>query len=676
MAHTSASRRNQSARLFAEAIQHQKRGLNELAWITCEKILKADPHFVDAHMMQGVILAQRQDHAAASECFGRIVAIEPGHVPARFNRGLMLSQAGLFSEAESVFRGVLALDPKHLACMNSVGVVCAQQQKFTEALGFFESALRTNPQQPDTWNNLANCQMELGQTDLAQASLKAALNLNPQHADAMFNLAKLCSRLNRPQEAADLYKALLSLHPLFHPARINLSKLWVDEGTPRSAIDLLLEPSAQAAQHAELSFSLGVAYKESEQYQAAIEVFDRTLELDPEYHSAYVNRAACWRELGQLDAAFADMACAKDAGNSETRSIWWSLYATLYEDTDQNERVEAAFLQAMALDPDNLKPRMNHGMWLLKQQRFKEAWPYYQTRHRIHASRPVRWVPDVPVWQAGEPKGRILVLGEQGVGDQVLHSKWLPLYIDRCGPPACVTVDDRLLAVMKRSFPGVNVWPQSDRSSLKPSDFDLQLGMADLAALMSIDPREDALVTRPSLIAKAPVTEGLSRRPGRPWVGISWKSANAKNSADKSLSLLDMMTALKGWEVDWVNLQYGDVAADIEQVKRQLDIEILQVPALDVFNDLDGLMALIRDCDLVVSTSNSTAHFCGAIGQKGVVMVPYNKGKLWYWHTQDGPSPWYPSLDIVHGQHQNDWSHPLSKVNDFLKQHLELASIP
>jgi hypothetical protein len=237
-----------------------------------------------------------------------------------------------------------------------------------------------------------------------------------------------------------------------------------------------------------------------------------------------------------------------------------------------------------------------------------------------------------------------------------------------------VTVDDRLLVAMKRSFPDVHFWPQSERSSLKSSDFDIQLGMADLAALMSIDPRVDTLVNQASMITKEQALLSLPGCGKRPLVGLSWKSANAKNSADKSMTLLDAMAELKDFDVDWVNLQYGDVAAEIEQVKMELGIDVLQVPGLDVFNDLDGLMGLIQACDFVVSTSNSTAHFCGAIGQRGVVMVPYNKGKLWYWHTQDGPSPWYPSLHIVHGRQQNDWSHPLSEINDYLRKHLENAS--
>lgn len=667
----SASRRNQCERIFSQAIQHQKQGLSELALLACQKILKIDPYFIDAYMMQGVIMAQRRNYEAASEFFKRITIFAPRHSSAHYNWGLMLMQLNQVEEAKHVFSHLLSLEPTHVLSLNSMGVIHAQSRNFPEAVTLFESSLEHEPNQPDILNNLGNCRLEMQAPQEAKLLFQKALALSPSHPDALFNLAKVEVILERLDIAVDLYGTLLELYPDHHPARVNLAKIFIDEGLAKQAIELLLNQKAWVIQDPVMSFTLGVAYKECDQYEQAIDYFDLALKIDPTYNSAYINRASCHRELGHLDAALKDHAQARDIADPVVQATWWSLYASLCKDTHDHEKVEEAFLKAMALDPSNIKPAYNYGMWLLKQQRFKEAWSLYQYRHQIKTLKTVVWMPGLPVWRGGALNGRTLIIGEQGVGDQVFHTKWLKLYLERHGLPVCVTVDDRLIPVMRRSFPEINFWPQSDRVSLKPLDFDVQLGMADLAALMSLDPRVDTLVTQPSLIAKKQALLDLPRYGKRPLVGLSWKSANAKNSADKSMTLLDAMAELKDVDVDWVNLQYGDVAAEIEQVKMELGIDVLQVPGLDVFNDLDGLMGLIQSCDFVVSTSNSTAHFCGAIGQMGVVMVPYNKGKLWYWHTQNGPSPWYPSLYIAHGRSQNDWLHPLSEVKHQLRKHLE-----
>ena len=47
----------------------------------------------------------------------------------------------------------------------------------------------------------------------------------------------------------------------------------------------------------------------------------------------------------------------------------------------------------------------------------------------------------------------MLVVAEQGIGDEVFLSKGLGLLERRCDVLACVTVDERLLPIFRRSYP-------------------------------------------------------------------------------------------------------------------------------------------------------------------------------------------------------------------------------
>ena len=67
---------------------------------------------------------------------------------------------------------------------------------------------------------------------------------------------------------------------------------------------------------------------------------------------------------------------------------------------------------------------------------------------------------------------------------------------------------------------------------------------------------------------------------------------------------------------------------------------------IDNFNDIDGLASLIDACDFVVSVSNTTAHISGAIGKKTYLMLPKNRGQLWYWSKENAKSIWYKSIEI------------------------------
>ena len=75
-------------------------------------------------------------------------------------------------------------------------------------------------------------------------------------------------------------------------------------------------------------------------------------------------------------------------------------------------------------------------------------------------------------------------------------------------------------------------------------------------------------------------------------------------------------------------------------------------------------MALIEACDIVITISNVTAHIAGALGKKVFLMVPYSKGRIWYWHEGLKQSLWYPSIQIFTQTKSGDWSVPISEIKE------------
>ena len=79
---------------------------------------------------------------------------------------------------------------------------------------------------------------------------------------------------------------------------------------------------------------------------------------------------------------------------------------------------------------------------------------------------------------------------------------------------------------------------------------------------------------------------------------------------------------------------------------------------MDNFNDLDGLANLIEACDVVLTTSNSTAHLAGALNQETINLVSFGGARIWYWLNEvNGRSLWYPSVKLVEQERDDDgWS--------------------
>jgi ADP-heptose:LPS heptosyltransferase len=152
--------------------------------------------------------------------------------------------------------------------------------------------------------------------------------------------------------------------------------------------------------------------------------------------------------------------------------------------------------------------------------------------------------------------------------------------------------------------------------------------------------------------------------------GISWKSANQTIGSSKSLDLVDLSPLLLIEGVEFVSLQYGSTKEEINFVEKKIGKKIHTVEELDIYNDIDGLVSLISDCDLIVTTSNITAHLTGSIGKKGIVLLPFSKGKIWYWHSGKGQSIWYPSLQITSQTEMNNWAEPITKSKEWIMEQL------
>lgn len=162
----------------------------------------------------------------------------------------------------------------------------------------------------------------------------------------------------------------------------------------------------------------------------------------------------------------------------------------------------------------------------------------------------------------------------------------------------------------------------------------------------------------------------LRAEAGSPAVGISWRSKNPQFEAFKSVSLPDWAPVLTIAGAGFVNLQYGDTAAEIAEAQRATGATIRAIPGLDLFGDLDGVAALAAACDLVITTSSVTTHMAGALGRPVWQLCPATVGRAWYWFPRREDSPWYPSMRIFSQRSLGDWAVVLREVEADLRSSL------
>jgi hypothetical protein len=62
--------------------------------------------------------------------------------------------------------------------------------------------------------------------------------------------------------------------------------------------------------------------------------------------------------------------------------------------------------------------------------------------------------------------------------------------------------------------------------------------------------------------------------------------------------------------------------------------------------------------DMVVTTSNTTAHMAGALGKPTWLLLHKGISPHWYWGRDGETTPWYPSLHLLRQAMDGDWFSP------------------
>ena len=117
---------------------------------------------------------------------------------------------------------------------------------------------------------------------------------------------------------------------------------------------------------------LGDALRETEDYQAAITNYRQALDINPKLPLAYNGRGVCYRELGDINMAANDFdnASQLDRKNAEIAANWGDV---LINNVQDPVRAMRYLDTAIELDPNNAKAYRNRGLAHTRLREFDDA---------------------------------------------------------------------------------------------------------------------------------------------------------------------------------------------------------------------------------------------------------------------------------------------------------------
>jgi hypothetical protein len=123
------------------------------------------------------------------------------------------------------------------------------------------------------------------------------------------------------------------------------------------------------------------------------------------------------------------------------------------------------------------------------------------------------------------------------------------------------------------------------------------------------------------------------------------------------LERLAPILALPG--VEFVSLQYGDVAGEIAGVEAALGVKILSFPEAELY-DFEDIAAATMAMDAVVTVQTALSHVAGATGTSCLTLIP--SVAEWRYGLSAERMIWYKSLRLLRQEAPGDWGRVIEDV--------------
>ena len=619
--------------------------------------------------MQGVALHQQGQLALAKVIYEQVLAKQSTHFNALHLLGVIAAQSKNLKLAVELIGKAIEINPMSAEAYSNRGNALKELNRFGEAVASYDRAIEIKPDYAVAYLNRGNSLQELKQFDAALASYDKAIEIKPDYAEAHSDRGVALQELKRFEEAVSSYDRAIEIKPDYAVAYLNRGNALQELkqfDTSLASYDKAIEIKPD---YAEAYYNRGNALKELKQFEKAVASYDRSIDIRLHYSEAYYNRGNALQELKQFDAALASYDKAIEIKPDYAAAF--SNRGVTYHALKRFEEAVSSYGMAIEIEPDFAKAYFNRGLVRLGLKDFQNGFLDYKYRwdSTDFSSKPQKTT--IPSALKSGLKGRLLIWAEQGLGDEIFYAGLLPtLYAEDVS--ITLSADKRLHPIYRRSFPKVDLLDKDIlMNSSVDTGFDVQAPVGDLGLLQDIDASAIHASRSPYLMSD-PVKRDSYRStisafgPGLV-CGVAWKSVNPKVGLDKSIGLDSFEPLLDLPGVRFINLQYGEVIEEFLHIKSKLSVDVHQVPGIDVFHDIEGLLALIDACDVIVTTSNVTAHLAGSIGKRAAVLVPHSKGKMWYWHHNDERSFWYPSIRLFYQNNPHTWNQTIEDCADWVK---------
>jgi len=483
----------------------------------------------------------------------------------------------------------------------------------------------------------------LSKNNVAQAEneLRKALNLSPFRPSILVNLSAVLIRQQKWLEAKKICVDLLKLEPRNVEGIINLGVCEHHLDNFDGALQRFNEALLINANSASALVNKANILLENEIFHEARDCFDAALKLDPELEEGLIGLGNLHNELQDYEVGL------------------------------------RYFSKTLAINPDNFQAQWNRSLSLLRLGQYEEGWRLYEARWRIPGMAEHAKHQSIPLWLGETPlKGKtILVHAEQGFGDAIQMSRYLPILANQMDARVILEVRPALIELMETLDPKIQIinseLPLLQQINSQP-DFQspiMSMPLSFKTGLESIPNQTPYLKTnlQKQILWRSRLNglthEGKNFRVGITWSGSGHYAGKKNFKRDLPFGVVrSLANDLMPYAIEFHAIQKDLSDADILDKPKNLFLH------QDLLTNFAESAALLAELDMIISIDTAVAHLAGALGLKTLVLIPNPPDFMAL--TEINYSPWYLNTSLIRQGYRGIWP-----ANQIKEEILKAASI-
>jgi len=437
-------------------------------------------------------------------------------------------------------------------------------------------------------------------------------------------------------------------------------------GDKNSAVKSFKQSINLDKDYADPYFQLGNIYIQSEEFDLSEAMLETAIKLNNQNPDFYYNLAITKYILNKTEEAILNYreSLKLDPNNSKALKF----LGNCYKDIKNFNEALKIYNSWHTLEPENPEPTFNKSLLHIRNGRFDVGWNLYEVGLKNNIREPLNgfYHETKKYWNGIPFDGTLLVYGEQGLGDQIVFGTILPELL-KDQPNVIVKVNKKLRSLFKDSYPKITVYSENDL--IDGNLYQKYISMGSLCKFY----RKHTDDFMKSEFKSYSLNQSLPKRfreqinnLNNLKIGFSWLTFADNNRQQRSLTSYDVSKILNCNDNSFINLQYGKVSGSVSEINNLSKNKLISIKGLDLTNDIDNVINVIKHCDLVVTIDNTLAHLASSLGKHVWILLPYSADFRWMENVT--ATLWYENALLLRQSKIGNWNNVIETIKQAFSQ--------